>query len=96
LPVCALCTLHGQPATPVANPIGLLTSRGDLLAAATHSYGEIDGEAHVLVPVCPEHVVDIYRGRVTAVRMAWRLGPSDGDLATVGHGGREAGSASLA
>lgn len=28
------------------------------------------------IPVCPEHAVDVYRGRVPGVAMAWRFLPS--------------------
>lgn len=90
---CALCHLFAQPRVPVITPVGLLTSRADILAAATARLGTIDGEEHVMVPVCPEHVVDIYRGRIPGVRMAWRLNPGDSPAATAARQGREAGSA---
>ncbi|MCX7616843.1 hypothetical protein [Tepidiforma sp.] len=94
--VCAICQAEGQPPRHVTNPVGLLTSRFDILATATHRYGDIDGETHALVPVCPEHVVDVYRGRIPGVRMAWRLGPNDEPGATGVRAGRAAGSASRA
>lgn len=28
------------------------------------------------IPVCPEHAVDVYRGRVPGVAMAWRVLPT--------------------
>ena len=74
---CAICRAEGQPPQHTANSIGLLTSRFDILSGAAHRYGEVEGETHVLVPVCPGHVVDVYRGRVPGVRMAWRLGPDE-------------------
>ncbi len=79
----------------MGNPIGLLTNRPDLIAAASRRFDDIDGEAHVLLPVCPEHVVDIYRGRVPSVRMAWRIG-GGGSPTTAAREGRAAGSASRA
>jgi hypothetical protein len=90
---CAICQLSGQPGAPVTNPIGLLTSRAEILSAATHRFGTIEGEEHALVPVCPEHVVDIYRGRLPGIRMAWRLSPGEHAPSTGGPAGRAAESA---
>jgi hypothetical protein len=93
MPACALCLFEGRPPRHVQNPIGLLTARPEVLAAATHAYGNVEQETHVLVPVCPEHVVDIYRGRVPGIRMAWRLGPNDQGSPTASPAGREGASA---
>lgn len=95
MPICALCSLHGDAAPTVGNPIGLLTSREEIIAAASRRFDDIEGEAHVLVAVCPEHVVDIYRGRLPRVRMAWRIGSTVGQL-TGDREGLAAGSSSRA
>ncbi len=93
---CAICMAEGRPPRHVENPVGLLTARPEILASATHSYGSVEQDTHVLVPVCPEHVVDIYRGRIPGIRMAWRLGPNHAASATVSGPGREGASASPA
>lgn len=72
---CALCIAQAAEPGLVKNPVGLLTRRTDLLRHAVQVFGELDGATHALIPVCPEHVVEVYRGRVAGVRMAWRLGP---------------------
>lgn len=75
---CALCIAQAAEPALAKTPVGLLTRRADLLRHAVQRLGEVDGATHALIPVCPEHVVDVYRGRVPGVRMAWRLGqPAD-------------------
>jgi hypothetical protein len=58
--VCAICEYLSEPPRPAAGTVGLLT----------------DAAALLVVPACPEHVVDVYRGRIPGIRMAWRLGES--------------------
>lgn len=72
---CAVCLCLNLPPGAASGHVGVWTSRSDLVsqAAGTLSPGP-DGQMHVLVPVCPEHVVDIYRDRIEGVRMAWRFG----------------------
>jgi len=54
--------------------VGLATAIGELVAEAHDHLDETPGEGvHVMLPACPEHVVDAYRGRLTGIRMAWRV-----------------------
>lgn len=53
--------------------LGVRTSRVDLHEAAVAEFAHEGSEKHVVVPVCPEHAVDVYRGRIAGVQMAWRL-----------------------
>lgn len=74
---CALCEVFSVGPRPTDNTIGLLTSIPALIAHATVRLDTGDGaEAHVVVPACPEHVVDVYRGRVEGAAMAWRMAPA--------------------
>ncbi len=61
-----------KPATTVT-VLGVQTGWADLHDAAVAEYALAGTEKHVVVPVCPEHAVDIYRGRIAGVQMAWRL-----------------------
>ena len=68
---CAVCCyLHLEPrhesgtiglSTAIVPPIELASERLD---------NGLNDAAHTLAPVCPEHVVDIYRGRRDGVAMA--------------------------
>ena len=54
--------------------LGLKTGHLELLAHAITRYDVGDRErAHILLPVCPEHAVEVYRGRVPGVEMAWQV-----------------------
>ena len=71
---CAVCRyLHVEPRA-ASGAVGLNTSIGELISGALERLdrGELQ-QAHIMLAVCPEHVVDIYRGRVDGVKMAWRL-----------------------
>ncbi|MEX0784751.1 MAG: hypothetical protein WD557_19110 [Dehalococcoidia bacterium] len=71
---CAVCDLLGNDPRPTTSTIGLNTSLPSLIAHARERLDDGEGaNAHVVVPVCPEHVVDVYRGRVAGVSMAWRV-----------------------
>ncbi len=70
---CALCMHLEAPPRQATGTVGVLTSVPVLLDAALDRLGETAGESHVIVHACPEHVVDVYRGRIEGVRMAWRL-----------------------
>jgi hypothetical protein len=74
--VCAICEYLSEPPRPAAGTVGLLTDAAALLDAALDRHGGSGMEHHVVVPACPEHVVDVYRGRIPGIRMAWRLGES--------------------
>lgn len=73
MPLCAVCMHLGLPPRISTGSIGLLSSSPALLRAAVDHIGDYDGVAHVVVNACPEHVVDVYRGRLQGVRMAWRV-----------------------
>ena len=74
--VCRYLRLEPQSAT---GAIGLTTAIQPLVDAAIERFATQKGtDAHVMLAVCPEHVVDIYRGRVDGVAMAWRLSVGQG------------------
>lgn len=70
---CAICLHLNEPPRNTTATVGLLTAATGILGEAVDRIGEIGAETHVVVHACPEHVVDVYRGRVEGVRMAWRL-----------------------
>ena len=73
MPVCAICQHLSLPPQNAAGTVGLLTAERAIVGAALDSFGAAGPEQHVVVHACPEHVVDVYRGRIDGVRMAWRL-----------------------
>ena len=73
---CAICEYLSEPPRNAAGSVGLLTDAQVLLDAALDTLGGSGKDRHVVVPACPEHVVDVYRGRIDGLRMAWRLGES--------------------
>jgi hypothetical protein len=74
MPVCAICQHLGVPPRDGTGTVGLLTSAPTIVQEAIDNLGESsDNEQHIVVYACPEHVVDVYRGRIAGVRMAWRL-----------------------
>jgi hypothetical protein len=75
---CAICIHLEVPPRPATGTVGLLTSAPVLLDLQLDCVGEIGEESHIIVHACPEHVVDVYRGRVEGVRMAWRLAEPTG------------------
>ena len=91
---CAICHHLGLAVRPATGSMGLLTSIPAILAAASELLpGNGGAAAHVIVPTCPEHAVDVYRDRVAGVTIAWKLATPQQDLALQS---REAGSASPA
>lgn len=74
---CAICEYLSEPARTATGSLGLLTDAQALLDAALDRLGGTGADQHVVVPACPEHVADVYRGRIRGVRMAWRLGESN-------------------
>ena len=76
MPTCAVCMHLGLPPRIATGSIGLLSSSPALRRAAVDHLGDHDGVPHVVVNACPEHVVDVYRGRLHGVRMAWRVAPT--------------------
>lgn len=94
---CALCMHLETPLRHAGGTVGLLTTAPVLLDLAVERVAEIGEETHVVVYACPEHVVDVYRGRVPGVRMAWRLAePTGTEGASAGLQSRAAGSSSRA
>jgi hypothetical protein len=77
MPTCAICEYLSEPARQAAGTVGLLTDSTVLLAAALDRLETGGREQHVVVHACPEHVVDVYRGRIDGIKMAWRLGEAN-------------------
>jgi hypothetical protein len=72
---CTICAYLGLEPRQVNGAIGLNTAIPELIKAAPERLDRGGtNSAHVLLPVCPEHVVEIYRERIPGVAMAWRLG----------------------
>ncbi len=68
---CVICAYYHQDPQRTSNLIGLRTAVRAIVDRASRTVA--GGAApHILAPVCPEHVIDIYRGRVPGVAMAWR------------------------
>ena len=68
--LCAACTLLGDVPCPTTSTVGLNTSLPRLIAQAQERLDDgATSDAHVLVSVCPDHAVDVYRGRVNGVSM---------------------------
>lgn len=73
MPVCAICEHLALPPQTATGTVGLLTAFKSIDRAAIDHLGWNGDEQHVVVHACPEHVVDVYRGRIEGIRMAWRL-----------------------
>lgn len=71
--VCAICEHLALPPQAATGTVGLLTAATDMHRRAIDRLGWAGTEQHIVVPACPEHVVDVYRGRIPGMRMAWRL-----------------------
>lgn len=94
---CALCIYLEVPPRQATGTVGLLTAVPALCELKLDQIGVIGHESHIIVHACPEHVVDVYRGRIDGVRMAWRLAePTGTDGPPSGLQSREATSSSLA
>ncbi|MCC6381555.1 MAG: hypothetical protein IT304_03555 [Dehalococcoidia bacterium] len=74
---CAICLYLGLRPRPTTSTIGVRTALPALLAASpAQRWDACDGQSpHVVVAACPEHVVDVYRGRLAGIDMAWRIAP---------------------
>lgn len=71
---CAVCCYLRLEPRHASGTIGLSTAIVPLIELAMERLDNgLSDAAHILAPVCPEHVVDIYRGRLDGVAMAWRL-----------------------
>lgn len=74
---CGVClSLNLEPRLS-SGSIGVWTSNQSLIERSSQQLGAAaDGEQHVVVAVCPEHVAEIYRGRIPGMTMAWKLSPT--------------------
>lgn len=80
--LCAVCRYLRLAPCEASGSVGLLTSIPELIFEATDQLESSDpNQPHIMLAVCAQHVVDIYRGRVAGVRMAWRLAPEPVPLA---------------
>ncbi|HXU24312.1 MAG TPA: hypothetical protein VN697_09805 [Tepidiformaceae bacterium] len=71
---CAVCSYLGLESRATASTVGLNTGLSSLVGRALEVFGEVPGgRSHIVVAVCPDHVVDIYRDRLPGVSMAWKL-----------------------
>ncbi len=70
---CAICQHLALPPRNATGTVGLLTAEPALIEAAVDTLGIGASERHIVVHACPEHVVDVYRGRIPGVIMAWKL-----------------------
>jgi hypothetical protein len=77
LPICAICSYLLETPRSATGTVGLLTAVPSLVNAAVDRFVMAGPEQHVVVNACPEHVVDVYRGRIDGVKMAWRLAGED-------------------
>jgi hypothetical protein len=73
VPVCAICQHLAMPPRTATGTVGLLTGAQTIVGAALDRFEGVGSDQHVVVHACPEHVVDVYRGRIEGVKMAWRL-----------------------
>lgn len=73
---CGVClSLNLEPRLS-SGSIGVWTSNESLIEGSSDRLGVApDGDQHVVVAVCPEHVAEIYRGRIPGMTMAWKLSP---------------------
>lgn len=70
---CVICHNMGGEGGGSINLVGIETSNENVVAGAARRLGSVgESRAHVLARVCSQHVVEIYRGRVPGVTMAWR------------------------
>ncbi|MBI5946565.1 MAG: hypothetical protein HY875_00310 [Chloroflexi bacterium] len=65
---CAICHHEGADPPESGHLLCLSTTLDHLVSQAAGREG--DG---ILLPVCPTHAVDIYRGRLPGVTMAWQF-----------------------
>lgn len=71
---CVICHHFSPDGGGAINLIGLATSVEGIIAGSSRRIdSERHGAAHVMAHVCSQHVVEIYRGRVPGVAMAWRV-----------------------
>lgn len=70
---CVICHHLRKPGSGAVSLIGLHTAIEGIICAANRRLNDgPKGTPHVMAHVCAEHVIDVYRGRVPGVAMAWR------------------------
>ncbi len=73
---CSICFSLALDPRPASGSIGIWTSNAALIEHASAELAVApDGDRHVVVAVCPEHVVEVYRGQIPGLAMAWKLAP---------------------
>lgn len=70
---CAICAHLGLTPQVTTSFVTLKTAIPALLHAAAADHPRLDQEDPIVVPSCPEHAVDLYRGRIPGMDMAWRV-----------------------
>ena len=74
---CGVCLSLNLEPLPSSGSISVWTSSQALIERSSEQLGAApDGAQHVVVAVCPEHVAEIYRGRIPGMTMAWKLSPA--------------------
>lgn len=68
---CAICRHLGRTPRATMNVVGVVTELPDLLEMRMPG-GADSGAEGASIAACPQHVVEIYRGRVPGVQMVWR------------------------
>jgi len=65
---CAICRHTGRAPRSTMNVVVVATALPDLLEGRVGGQGS-ERQGEVAIAACPEHVVEVYRGRVEGVRM---------------------------
>lgn len=68
---CAVCLYLGIEPETSTSPVTIRTGVRALVMAGRRE--RTAGGPVVVLDVCPAHAVDIYRGRIAGVQMAWRV-----------------------
>ena len=66
---CVVCQVFGGELMPATSLVSIETTLPDQRARVQLP----DAHGARAARLCPEHVVDVYRGRIDGVSMAWRI-----------------------
>lgn len=66
---CVICQYLGEPSTPGTSLVSIETTVPGLRALMPGP----DAHGAIATRLCAEHVIDVYRGRIEGVTMAWRV-----------------------
>ncbi|MCC6387220.1 MAG: hypothetical protein IT302_07560 [Dehalococcoidia bacterium] len=66
---CVICEYLGQASAPGTSLVSIETTLAPLRALMPVP----DVHGAIATRLCPEHVIDVYRGRIEGVTMAWRV-----------------------